>query len=320
VRVALICPAAKGSRLGNRITALRWQRILRELGHSAFVATGGTSRRYDALIALHARRSAEAVRTSRERHPQRPIALALTGTDLYRDIHRDADAKRSLRLADALVVLHGGAARELPRLLRRKVWVVPQSAAAPRKRPRPSRASFEVAVVAHLRPEKDPLRTALAARLLPEGSRVHVLHAGRALSEAMRRDAVREQRENPRYVWLGELTPARARALIARSRVLSVTSEMEGGANVVSEALAAGTPVIASRIASMQAILGRTYPGLFPFRSTRALARLLDRAERDRDFLDGLRRICRARRALVSPRREKEALRALLTALARARG
>jgi glycosyltransferase involved in cell wall biosynthesis len=207
--------------------------------------------------------------------------------------------------------------------LRRKVVVIPQSAPAPRARPQPSTDTFDVAVVAHLRPEKDPLRTALATRLLPPDSRMRVLHAGRALSEEMRRAALREQRTNPRYTWLGELTPARARSLIARSLLLAVTSEMEGGANVVSEALAAGTPVIASRIPSMQAILGASYPGLFPFGSTRVLARLLARAERDRAFLVRLRRECRARRALVSPAAEKQALRslaaALLTTCARAR-
>jgi putative glycosyltransferase (TIGR04348 family) len=288
--------------------------MLRELGHRAFVASGGTSRGYDALVALHARKSAEAVRASREQHPERPIAVALTGTDLYRDIHLDAEAQRSLEIADVLVVLHGGAARELPRPLRRKVLVVPQSAPAARVL-RHSSNSFDVAVVAHLRAEKDPLRTALAARLLPPDSRIRVAHAGRALSEAMRREALREQRTNPRYAWLGEVTPARARSLIARSRLLSVTSEMEGGANVVSEALAAGTPVLASRIPSMQAILGASYAGLFPLGSTRALARLLDRAERDAAFLEQLRRECRARRPLVSPRAEKQALRALVAAL-----
>src|SRR5439155_26777664 len=95
------------------------------------------------------------------------------------------------------------------------------------------------------------------------------------LSEEMKREALLEQHANPRYRWLGELPGWKARALIARSRLLAVTSEMEGGANVVSEALAAGTPVIASRIPAMEAILGRSYPGLFPLGSTEGLARLL---------------------------------------------
>src|SRR5205823_292274 len=84
---------------------------------------------------------------------------------------------------------------------------------------------------------------------------------------------------NPRYRWLGELPAWKARRLIARARVLCITSQMEGGANVLSEAIAAGTPVLASRIPAMRAILGRDYPGLFPYGDTRALAALLRRPD-----------------------------------------
>lgn len=314
MRVALVCPAPKGSRLGNRITANRWQELLRELGHPAFVASGLGRRPYDLLVALHARKSAQAVRESKRRAPAVPVVVALTGTDLYRDIHQDASAKRSLELADLLLVLHDGAARELPEALRRKVRVVPQSApSAPREKADPR--FFDVAVVGHLRPEKDPLRTALAARLLPRQSRLRVLHAGRALSAEMARAARAEEQRNPRYQWLGELPPARARSLIARSRLLSLTSEMEGGANVVSEALATGTPVVASRIPCTEAILGSRYPALFRFAATRELARLLERAEQDPGFLRQLARQCRARRPLVSRSREKRAWRSLLREL-----
>jgi len=183
VRVCLVCPAPRGSRLGNRITALRWQHLLGDLGHDAFITTALGTRGYDLLVALHARRSADAVRVSRERHPERPVIVALTGTDLYRDIHDDASAKRSLEIADRLVVLHPGGADELPSQLRWKVRIVPQSSPSPLRAPRRSTRAFEVAVVGHLRPEKDPLRTALAARLLPGASRITVLHAGRALSD-----------------------------------------------------------------------------------------------------------------------------------------
>jgi glycosyltransferase involved in cell wall biosynthesis len=144
---------------------------------------------------------------------------------------------------------------------------------------------------------------------------VVVLHAGRALDEEMQRAAQDEQRENARYRWLGELPPARARALIAQCRILALTSAMEGGANVLSEALAAGTPVLASRIPCTVALLGRDYPGLFPFGSTRALARLLARAERDPAFLRDLAARCRARRSLVTPAKERGAWRGLLREL-----
>lgn len=315
MRVALICPAPPRSLLGNRITAGRWQRMLRELGHRVFIETEATTRPCDLLIALHARKSAEAVRLSRARFPGRPIAVALTGTDLYRDIHHDESAQRSLELADRLIVLHGGGADELPRRLRSKVRVVPQSAPLVARKPRSSARLFVVAVVGHLRDEKDPLRTAHAARLVPATSRLRVLHAGAALSPDHERAAREEERTNPRYRWLGKIPRAKARALIARSRLLAITSEMEGGANVVSEALAAGTPVLASRIPSMEAILGSDYPGLFPLGETAALARLLLRAETDARFLTELGRRCRSRRSSLSPAREKAALRSLVAEL-----
>ncbi|HET9752850.1 MAG TPA: glycosyltransferase, partial [Myxococcales bacterium] len=119
---------------------------------------------------------------------------------------------------------------------------------------------------------------------------------------------------------LGEVPRWKARALIARARLLALTSEMEGGANVVSEAVAAGTPVLASRIPSMEAIFGRSYPGLFPFGKDRALARLLSRAEREPAFLSQLAAHSRALRPSLSPAREKAALRRVVAELQRSTG
>jgi putative glycosyltransferase (TIGR04348 family) len=281
--------------------------MLREAGHSAVLASPGAVPRCDVLLALHARKSAQSVARSREVAPERPIVVALTGTDLYVDIHRDPAAKRSLDLADLLVGLHGRVSEELPLKLREKVRIVPQSAPAARAR-KPASDAFEVAVVGHLRDEKDPLRTALAARLLPSSSRVRILHAGAPLTGEWKRAASREARENPRYQYLGELPLARARALIARSRVLALTSRMEGGANVVSEAVAAGTPIVATRIPAMEAILGEDHPALFTVGATEELAALLERAERDSKFLRELSRRSRALRRELSPARERSLL------------
>jgi putative glycosyltransferase (TIGR04348 family) len=322
VRILLVCPAPPRSRLGNRITALRWRRLLMQLGHSVTIVQEldeGTRRVWDVLIALHARRSADAVRVARARFPDRRIVVVLTGTDLYADIHVAPEARRSLELADALVVLHGLGSEALPEEHRSRTHVVLQSA-PPIRATRVARRgrspeSFDVAVVGHLRPEKDPLRTAHASRLLPARSRIRVLHAGRALGAPARQAALEEARENPRYTWLGEVSPASARALIASARIFVLSSVLEGGANVISEAIAAGTPVLASRIDCSRALLGDDYPGLFPVGATRELARLLSRAEREPAFLAELTRHCRTRRPLVSPRAERHALERLLRAV-----
>jgi glycosyltransferase involved in cell wall biosynthesis len=98
-----------------------------------------------------------------------------------------------------------------------------------------------------------------------------------------------------------------------------ISSRMEGGANVVSEALAAGTPVVASRIPGNVGMLGRGYAGYFPVGNERALARLLWRAETDHAFYRALVSQCRSRRGLVAPHGERAALKALLAELRRLR-
>src|SRR4029079_7272757 len=121
----------------------------------------------DALIALHARRSAASIDAFARAHPGRALVVVLTGTDLYRDIHGDAEAQRSLRQATHLVALQEQGPQELPAPLRGKCTVLFQSATrlAPVHKP----ASRLRAVMAgHLRAEKDPLCFMRAAvRLAP---------------------------------------------------------------------------------------------------------------------------------------------------------
>ena len=57
------------------------------------------------MIALHARRSAESIQAWSKAWPDKPLIVVLTGTDLYRDIHTDADARQSLALVSRRVVL-----------------------------------------------------------------------------------------------------------------------------------------------------------------------------------------------------------------------
>jgi glycosyltransferase involved in cell wall biosynthesis len=84
-------------------------------------------------------------------------------------------------------------------------------------------------------------------------------------------------------------------------------SRLEGGANVLSEAIVASVPVLASRIPGSIGILGDEYPGYFPAGDTRALADLLRRIETDRTFLRELGRRCELRAPLFKPAAEKEA-------------
>ena len=317
MRIRIVTPARAGSRRGNRITADRWAKILRSLGHRVIVEESLSGGPCDLLVALHARRSAASVRRSRRDDPRRPVVLALTGTDLYGDIRRPGPARRMLALADLLVVLQPLAAREIPRRLRHLVRVVHQSQSNEglRARPGPRKDRFQVCVLGHLRGVKDPFRTAMAVRLLPAGSRVRVAHAGAALDASMARRARAEEARNPRYRWLGDLPRPRALRLLARSRLLVLSSRQEGGANVIGEAAVLGVPILSTRIPGSVGLLGERYPGYFVVGDTRGLAALVSRAEDDSAFRARLRRACKERARLFAPASEKAAWRRLLREL-----
>jgi putative glycosyltransferase (TIGR04348 family) len=311
MKIALITPAPVGSRHGNRNTALRWARLLRELGHRTRVQVAWDGSSADAMLALHARRSYESIQKFSAQCPGRPLIVVLTGTDLYRDIVADVSAQRSLHLATRLVVLQDAGLEELAPPLRAKTRVIYQSTNRIDAQ-RPLRSLFEVCVIGHLRDEKDPFRTALALSYLPHTSRLIVTHVGMAMSEATTQQARQMMQLQARYRWLGEVTLGKAQRLVARSRLMVISSRIEGGANVVSEALMAGTPILASRIPGNIGMLGDDYAGYFPVADERALAALLIKAETDADFLAHLQGQCRVRRELILPESEKRALADLL--------
>lgn len=294
---------------GNAVTAERWTQRLLELGHRTVYSSG------DVLVALHARRSHDAVVEYRAKQPGRPVILALTGTDLYGDIRHDPQAKHSLTLADRFIVLQPHGLNELTPEQRARAHVIYQSCPAPDFPPAPESEHFKVCLVAHLRPVKDPMRAAEAVRLLPRSSNVRITHLGGVLDTALGRLAEAEHAANPRYRWLGELTHEETLRTIAASQLLVLTSLMEGGANAVTEAIACGTPVISSYMAGSIGLLGEDYPGFFAVGDTRALADLLQRAASDAKFYADLQVRCDALRPLVDPGRERESWAALLDQL-----
>ena len=311
-RIALVTPAGPTRRTGNRISGGRWARILRASGHKVTTLDQYDRQRCDLLIALHARRSHASIRRFRELHPDKPLIVVLTGTDLYRDIHVDEDSRESLRLATRLVVLQRKGLDELAPELHAKTRVIYQSASPYPGRPGDRSRQFTVAAVGHMRPEKDPFRTAMAVRSLPSSSRIQVVHIGATLSEDMATRTEREMERNPRYRWLGELPHWKTRQLMARSHLLSVTSRMEGSSNVLCEALASSVPVVASRISGLIGTLGDDYPGYYELGDTAGLKRLLVRAENDLPFYESLAQHCAEVAPLVSPEREIQAWRQLV--------
>lgn len=295
MKIIMITPAPPGSKAGNRATAERWKLLLEQAGHRVSVVTEYQGEACDAFMALHAWRSVEAVRRFRHSWPGKPLIVALTGTDIYRHQHEFPDQTHySMAEADALIGLHDLVAQDIPGRFASKLVTLCQSAVGPEAYPPPDPSAtsnnFGVCVIGHLREEKDSLRAAYAARLLPEDSRVQVFCAGKPHNEEWRGMAEQEMRQNRRFRWLGELEQEATRQLMANSRLMVISSVMEGGANVVSEACRAGLPVIASDIPGNRGLLGKAYSGYFPVKNQQVLAELLYQAEQDPDFLATLKR------------------------------
>lgn len=322
MKILLINPARVRTHTGNHTTAERWARILDELGHRVQVAHewcgSPQPEHWDLLIALHARKSFPTLERFHDAYPRIPVIVALTGTDVYQELSNSAEVKQSLEIASRLVVLQPRAVDELPEPFRSRCRVVFQSASPSGQSVKSSGTFgqpgnvFRVCVLAHLRAVKDPLRAAYAAHDLPVDSRVQVTHAGSVLDTNLAREAEAEQRRNPRYIWLGDLSHESALCLLTGSNLLVLTSVLEGGANVVSEAIAAGVPVLSTLIPGSIGILGPDYPGYFPVGDTGALCRLMQQAETDPAFYGELKQRIRDLRSLVDPRRERESWRELL--------
>jgi putative glycosyltransferase (TIGR04348 family) len=316
VHVEIVTPAQPHSQHGNRVTAERWSGLLSQLGHSVSLTTSWSGAPADVLVALHARRSAPAVREFGAAHPDRPVVVALTGTDLYADLADSVEAQQTVQAARALVVLQDKALEVLPPSVHDRVHVIHQSVVTPVRRA-VQREHFEVVFLAHLRAVKDPFLVVEALRLLPTSSRVRVTHLGAALDPGTADRARDAALRDPRYRWRGDVPRDQALQLLADSDLLVLTSRLEGGANAVSEAIAAGVPVVSTRIDGSLGLLGADYPGYVEVGDAAGLARTLERAAADEAFRGELVRQVRARRELVSPDRERQAWADLLEAIAR---
>lgn len=268
----------------------------------------------DLMVALHARRSAPSIVAWRTLHARRPLMVVLTGTDLYRDIDTDAEAQRSLDLADSLVVLNQLGLQRLPRAVQAKGHICLQSA-PPRRTLLKSSRHLRALMVGHLRDEKSPQTYFEAARLLHGRSDILLDHIGAGLDARLADEAEALTAASPTYRWLGAQTHGHTRRSIQAAHVLVHASRMEGGAHVVIEAIMSGTPVLASRIDGNMGLLGSDYGGTFAPGDAAALAGLLQRCRDDPAMLPALVDQCAARAALFHPEAERATLLNLLRAL-----
>jgi putative glycosyltransferase (TIGR04348 family) len=315
-RVTIVSPALAAANNGNWHTASRWQRFLAPVAAASVASVWREDDAADLLIALHARRSAESIARWRQRRPEAPLVLVLTGTDLYRDLDDDPCARHSLECASRIVVLQEAGLARLDAAARAKANVIVQS--APRLSAQHTTADADFVAVGHLREEKDPVTLMRAARTLASTDARDtptIAHIGAALDPTFADAARATMRDCPAYRWLGPLSHGAARRAIASAQALVHTSRIEGGANVVVEAVRSGVPVLASAIDGNFGLLGADYDGYFPVGDAAALAALMRRFIADEVFALHLAAQCDGRELLFRPAAERNAVRALVVDL-----
>lgn len=314
-----VWPAGRAQRFGSQASA----RSEEQAGAMALSA--------QAMIALHARRSQASIEAWHRQHGTRGLAVVLTGTDLYRDLPGDDGpasraVERSLEAAQAVVVLQDHALQDLPADHRHKAQVIFQSVTTRKtlRKSDPMRHALRAVMVGHLREEKDPGTLQQAARLVNAGSAspgtppIRIAHLGAALEPHFEFEARATEAAVPHYRWLGECSHLPTRQRIQRAHVLVHTSRSEGGAHVIMEAICAGTPVLASRMAGNLGMLGGDYAGYFEVGDAAGLAAALRRFQCDAEFRATLHRQCAERAGLFTPAAEAKSLEALVAQLLRA--
>jgi glycosyltransferase involved in cell wall biosynthesis len=314
-RIVIVTHAPRGSRIGNRVTALRWAKFLRQAGHHVqlvapepFVLAQAV--RVDAVIVLHARRCAALQRGcfSQAHHPWRQAAwiVALTGTDIYGDwpnAEELADAEQQL---SAIIALQDDMKQRLPASLQARTQVIYQSAALAPAYPTSVNKPLRVLVSGHLRREKDPFAAVRALHHFLPNATINVRHCGGEIEAGFRQQALAWQTVESRYVYLGELSRAAANEELRRCNVLINASLQEGGPAIVTEAIVAGVPVLASDIPAHRALLGADYPALFRREDEQQLAELLRKATDDPSWLTLLKSWLKTRAAFFSPAHEAQ--------------
>lgn len=321
VQVVIVSPVLADANNGNWRTAQRWQRFLSPVADVRIVTTWPDAQAAgdEVMIALHARRSAGAIAAWHAARGSRGLAVVLTGTDLHRDIHDSPLAIASLDYARALVVLHERGIAALPAEVQGKARVILQS--ANRRQPATKTQRYlNVLVVGHLRREKSPETVFAAAGLLRDRPDIRFRHIGQALDPLLAEQAAACGRDCPAYRWLGGLPHDTVRRAIQRAHLLLHPSRMEGGANVVIEAITSGTPVLASAVDGNIGLLGVDYPGYFPWGDAAAVAGLLGQLRREQAGGDGLlarlTAMAQARAHRFLPARERQDVRRLVADLA----
>jgi putative glycosyltransferase (TIGR04348 family) len=307
--IVIVSPALQDANNGNWQTAQRWAQMLQKQHRIRIIKTWepDSGESDEVMIALHARRSASSIAAWGKLRGSRSLIVALTGTDLYRDIQIDTQAQHSLDAAGQLIVLQELGVRSLPATHHAKTHTVFQSTTSRKTLPKTNKY-LKAVMVGHLRDEKMPQTLFEAASLLKDEKAIRITHIGAGLDEDLAQDAIKTEALCAGYTWARGLKHAQTRSRIQHAHVLIHTSKMEGGAHVIMEAVCSGTPVIASRMDGNVGMLGSGYDGYFPVGDAQALAAMLRRCKNEPSFLDHLASQCSLRAPLFAPLAEQTSL------------
>ncbi len=318
--IVIVSPALSDANNGNWQTADRWRQMLAKNFHCRIVQTWPDKffNQDNVMIALHARKSADSIAAWHAAHGGSRLVLALTGTDLYRDIQTNATPKAALAMASRLIVLQELAPLGLPEVCRAKAEVIFQSTTNQPTHLKPA-AHLRAVMVGHLRSEKSPETLFAAAKLLNADDPIFIDHIGAGLDADLAKAAEATASACPHYRWLDSMPHETTRRAIQRAHVLVHASKMEGGAHVLMEAVCSGTPVLASRIDGNVGMLGADYAGYFDWGDAAGLARLLRECRASQNDENGLlARLgeqCTLRAPLFAPEAESAKLNALVNSL-----
>lgn len=309
-QVLLLTHAPRHSRLGNRITALRWAAFIRHMGWRVRVINRYQQQPADVMIALNARRNQADFRAYAE-NGQGALILALTGTDSYAGWPNADEQRFAEQHVDALIALQDDMRQRLPVTLRSRCTVIYQSAARlDNERAQNSTPVFLLS--GHLRAEKAPFLPVQSIHEYLPTMTMQLMHCGGVIDAGMDEQARQWMQRETRYHYLGELPHRQALQQLQHADALINPSRIEGGPAVVTEAIVAGVPVLASNIPAHRGLLGEDYLGFFQVDDPAELAcRITDFIEH-RDYRERLRQQIVAREHLFQTEHERACLQRLL--------
>jgi len=322
-KILLITPIPPSRHSGNQATANRWESILQEIGHEVEIANSFEEQSPDLVIAIHLRKSSKSITAFKNKYPNRPLITLAAGTDLYKDLKQPEFTeiiKVSIRESDKILVLQPLAKKLIENDQQNKVSVIYQSTDINKFRASVHEGvsqrqfeEFQIVVIGHPRKIKDSLRAALAAKLLPKDSNIKVKLIGKTIEPEMRSTIEKEMNENLRFSWLGELDRAGTWREMGRSNLMVLSSLEEGGANVISEAVSIGLPILATKIDGNAGLLRENYSGFFEAKNTEELSALMLKCEKEPQFLKLLTEQVRTKASLFTKEQEKETLKKIIT-------